>query len=310
MSSYLNTLHTRNPQDIADKIQWLNSSGEEVPPFGVVRLFSHDTETEQYQADKPNDSAGPYFVNGPVAIGSNGYSASGMWNLPRRCLLDSASYAVGDTVGPVDGEWFMSSQGSGWVVLRPPDVDKRAVVMMIGGGAGAGVANAFHGIISESHGKGYYTVEFAEWAGITPDCEIDTCDPCKQMTGSTSMSTDDNCGEMTLPDFDRQLVGTGVFVLAYHRASVLVPLDVGSDCLMMDLGDSNSTLLASETSSASSGGDEPVYQIVDGYQKHLVKYEDTYDCCGTGEDILVSRKAIIFAAIECDVAICNPCTGG
>lgn len=298
------------PRDLSDRVQWLNSSGEAVPAYGVVRLFSYDDAANQFQADKPDGSNGIYYANGGVSTSANTYSASALWNLPRRCLVDSLSYDVGDTVGPVAGEWDMSSAGSGFKVLRPPNADKVAVVQMIGGGAGAGVANAFHGIVSESHGKGYYTVEFAEWAGITPDCEIDTCDPCKQMTGSTSMSTDDNCGEMTLPDFDRQLVGTGVFVLAYHRASVLVPLDVGSDCLMMDLGDSNSTLSASETSSASSGGDEPVYQIVDGYQKHLVKYEDTYGCCNTGEDILISRKAIIFAGIECDVAICNPCTGG
>jgi hypothetical protein len=299
----------RAPRDLSDKVQWLNSSGEEVPAYGVVKLFSYDPETNQFQADKPDGGEGVYYANTNVSIPGNLYSASFMWNLPRRCLVEDEGYGVGEVVGPVSNKWGMSTSGSGFRILRPPNADKIAVVQKEGGGGG-GAVNAFHGIVSESHGKGYYTVELAEWAGVTPDCEIDTCDPCKQMTGSTSMSTDDNCGEMTLPEFDRQTVGTGAFVLAYHRASVLVPLEVGSDCFMIDVGDSNSTLSASETSSASSGGDEPVYQIVDGYQKHLVKYEDTYDCCNTGEDILVSRKAIIFAAVECDVAICNPCTGG
>lgn len=292
------------PRDLSDRIQWLNSSGETVPAYGVVRLFSYDDATNQFQADKPDGSSGVYYPNGGVSTVGDEYSASPLWNLPRRCLVDSLSYNVGDTVGPVSGQWGMGSAGSGFKIFRPPNADKVAVVQMEGnGGSGGGI----HGIVSESHSKGYYTVELAEWAGVTPDCEITECSPCGQATGSQSTSADDSCADIVLPDFDQQLVGTGVFVLAYHRASVLVPLQVGSDCLMMDLGDSNST---GSVSGSSGGGDEPVYQIIDGFQAHTVQYVDTYGCCGTGEDVLISRKAIIFAALECDVAICDPCVEG
>lgn len=160
-----------------------------------------------------------------------------------------------------------------------------------------------HGIVSEVHEGGYYTIELGEWNGTTP-AEGEIPDPCEQMTGSGAGSSDDNCEDITLPEFDSQLIGLGVFVLAYDPQSVLVPLVVGSDVKMVDMGDENA--IGSQSHSQSSGETEPVFQIIRGFQNHIVEYKDEKQCCN-GVWTLISRKAIIFAAKVCDVAICDVC---
>lgn len=177
-----------------------------------------------------------------------------------------------------------------------------------------GALQVYHGKIHESHGQGYYTVELRSWSGQTPDCDSDpNCTPCRQMTGSLSTSVDDVCGDIVLPELVSQTVETtpAVYVLAYHRASQYVPLIIGSECVMIDMGDSNpiANTLSGLSASVSGYDDEPVFQIIDGIQEHTVQYKDTYECCGTGEDVLTKRTAIIFAALVCDEVICNPCNG-
>jgi hypothetical protein len=214
-----------------------------------------------------------------------------VWNHMTAISYESEEFGYGVWQ---DGHWHFTKQGGGSFVSR--------------------------GIVNESHGKGYYTVELAGWGGRTPRCfesvtsitdEEQDCDPCQQMVGFSTNSLDDNCGDITLPEFNAQHVElvTKAYVLAYDPASTLVPLRVGSDCLLVDLGDSN-PVNDSNGMSGSSMEEEPVYQIIRGHQTHTVQYVDTYGCCGTGEDVLISRKAIIFAAVECDVAICNPCSDG
>lgn len=215
-----------------------------------------------------------------------------VWNHITNISYESEEFGYGVWQ---DGHWHFSRTGSG------------------GGGEGT----VLLGLVSESHGKGYYTVEIAGWGGSTPTCfestanqseEEEDCDPCQQMVGVSTNSLDDNCDDLTLPTFNPQHVGleNKAFVLAYDPASTLVPLQVGSDCTLIDLGHSN-PVSDSSGISGSSMEEEPVYQILRGYQNHTVQYIDTYECCGTGEEVLVSRKAIIFAALECDVAICDEC---
>lgn len=279
----------RQPRDLSDTVQWLNSSGEAVPAYGVVKLFAYDELTNQFQADKPDGKAGIHYVNGGVSIPGDGYSGSLLWNLPRRCLMDSADYNVGDSVGPLEDQWSMGADGSGWRVLRPPNIDNVAVVQKEGG-----AGPAIFGIIYASRGCGYYDVEVATWAGSTPD---GGCDGCASITAAGPGVTDEECGTAELPGFPTQLEGTGEFVLAYDPQSVLVPLQLGSDCTMMDMGAEND---------APGGGKEIVYQIKRGFQVHTVQYKNRYECCN-GVDLLVGRTAIIFAGIECEETICNEC---
>jgi hypothetical protein len=158
------------------------------------------------------------------------------------------------------------------------------------------------GIVSESLGKGYYTIELAEWAGVTP---VDVEDPCDQATGSLSTSGDDSCEDIILPDFEPQHTGIGVYVLAYDPRSVLVPLEIGSDCYLANLGSENSS--GSGSGESSPTDTEPVFAILNGYQTHTVAYDKEYICCDDGSWKLISKRAYIFAAKVCEPAECDVC---
>lgn len=301
----------RDPGLLKRTLAWSNEESAAVPAFGVVRLDSFNDTTGMYGAKKYDGTSLLVYTNGPAAVAQGGKGGSLDWSESRRVLV-SSDVTFGTEVGPVDDSWEMTPSGSGFVVFSNRDgVTGTAAVIKLGGG---GSTNIFHGRVHESHGKGYYTVELRSWSGSTPDCEGDpNCTPCRQVTGSLSTSVDDICGEITLPEplMQTSEISPPVFVLAYHRASYYVPLLVDTDCILADLGDSNpiSDALSGLSSSGGGYGDEPVYQILDGVQTHTVQYKDTYECCGTGEDVLTKRTAIIFAALVCDEVICNPCNG-
>lgn len=126
--------HNRHPIDLSAVIPWENSSGETVPAYGVVQFRTAYSGVSF--ASKPSEGTGLFYVNGlaPVTDGSRGDSL--VWNKPRPVLLDG-SPGVGDEVGPVAGQWYMSSEGSGFRVLRQPE-DGVGVVVQVGGGSGAG----------------------------------------------------------------------------------------------------------------------------------------------------------------------------
>lgn len=301
------------PRDQSERIAWLNSSGEAIPAFACVKLFSYDDATNQFQADKPDGSEGLYYANGPAIVATDKYSGSACWNLPRRCLLDATTYEVGDQVGPVSGQWGMGSEGKGWRVLRPPNADKEAVVQMVGGG---GSVNIVHGIVSEDHGRGYYTIELSEWIGHVQEKEDDLCPKDDGASSLSSSSIGEGCTDVVLPMFRGQTRGIGEFVLAYDPQSTIVPLEIGTDCVMVDNGDSalvDDSAQASGVSvgtpqgpSSSLGDEEPVFHIIRGHQTHTVQFVEIWRCCN-GTDVLEKKQAIIFAAKVCDMQTCSTC---
>jgi len=130
-------LQGRFQRDISQHLRWRNLSGESVPAYGVVRLTDYDTGNAEHQIAKPDGSEGLYYVNGPSAVANNARGASQTWDLPRLVLTDSGdTLAVGDQIGPVDGQWYMSSAGTGFRVFAAPNVNYIAAVERIGGGAG------------------------------------------------------------------------------------------------------------------------------------------------------------------------------
>jgi hypothetical protein len=178
--------------------------------------------------------------------------------------------------------------------------------------------NVIHGIIKRIIGKGYYEVYISTWNGITPACDFtsgsdsgDKCDIC-DILGLESDSGSDDCEiDLELPEPDNQTEQTDVIVLAYDSGSIFVPLRVGTDCLMMYLGDRNLENSTSTSGSASGSGSdvsstERVYQIIRGHQEHLILYRERWECCN-GLDTLVGRTPIIFPGIECPEQICVVC---
>lgn len=170
-----------------------------------------------------------------------------------------------------------------------------------------------HGIVRSNDGCGYYTVELGRWTGnlntsgsgsIGSDSSgIDrNCDVCYDVHDAGTSE----CG-ITLSYPACPVTGIGEYVRAYHRASALVPLVVGSACMLTGQGGDDPS-----SSTGSEGAIEDVWHIVDGLQEHTVQYIETWSCCDgpgeSGEETLLTRQPIIFAAKVCDVIQCGSCT--
>jgi hypothetical protein len=313
MTDRINAPH-RTTTGLGYTLRWENISGETIPAYGVIQL--KDNYVSPYsQVSKPDGDVGLFYVNGRVDVSSAGAGESRLWNQPREVLI-TGTPTVGDEVGPVNGSWSMSADGHGFRVFRQAS-GGIGVVTPVGGGGGGSV-NVIHGIVYSCLGDGYYEIEISEWSGLTPDQESSgagSCNICSLVSPVSSSGA--NCEEdPALPEFvasgmeeegsiTRQTTETGVIVLAFDSGSRFIPLKVGTDCLMVDLGDENPTV-GSEDDSQSSGNMEPVYQIVRGHQEHLKLYKERWECCA-GIDTLMGRTPIIFPGIECPEEICTEC---
>lgn len=133
-------LTSRTQNNISDRIRWKNLAAESVPAYGVVRLTGYDGTDREHQIAKPDGSPSLYYVNGPVAVAANKRGGSALWNTPLAVLTNAAeTLAVGDIIGPVDAQWYMSNAGSGFQVFSPPNGDNIAVVERVSSGSGDGV---------------------------------------------------------------------------------------------------------------------------------------------------------------------------
>lgn len=124
-----NTARNRSRLDLSPVLPWVNVAGESIPAYGVVQ-FRADFASGYSQAAKPNGSEGLFFANGPVEVVDTGHGESLLWDRPREVLING-TVTVGDEVGPVDGQWYMSVNGSGWRVLHQA-VGGVGVVVQIG----------------------------------------------------------------------------------------------------------------------------------------------------------------------------------
>jgi hypothetical protein len=160
--------------------------------------------------------------------------------------------------------------------------------------------------VSANLGCGYYTIERATWHGVMSSAGyggigVDywtgddiNCDICYDITGSGT----DHCG-ITLSYPASQLTGTGESITARDCASPLIPLVIGSDCLITNLGDTD----------VDSYG-EAVWQSVRGLHTHVVEYKETWDCClesTAPTETLISRTPVILIGRECDPIPCGTC---
>jgi hypothetical protein len=121
----------RSRIDRSRVVPWENIAGEEIPAFGVVQL--KDNHTTVSQASKPNSGDGLFFTNGHVPVADTKRGESFLWSHPQRVLLDG-SVTVGDEVGPVSDQWYMSTEGTGFRVILQP-TDGVGTVERVGGGS-------------------------------------------------------------------------------------------------------------------------------------------------------------------------------
>jgi len=108
----------------------VNNSGEVIPPFACMELdyefesgksaLSVNGSTLVVSVKKPTaDNLGSperFLINGPMSIAIDGFGSA--YKLPiLQVLMDIATPpSPGDTVGPTEDSWLLSSSGSGWVV--------------------------------------------------------------------------------------------------------------------------------------------------------------------------------------------------
>lgn len=164
-------------------------------------------------------------------------------------------------------------------------------------GGGTGLT---HGIVTADLGCGRYTIEKAEWSGddttdgigLGSGSGIGDCDVCYDVTGEGTSA----CA-ITLTTPPLQVTGLGVYVRGHDYASTLIPLVVGTGCLIANLGDQDLDGTA-------------IWQIVRGFQHHVVEYKERWDCCAPdGPETLLGRTPVILIGKECDEISCGACPG-
>lgn len=119
-------------------IRFKNSTGSEIPPFGLFRLESgtrvnNELVPHAELVDVPVDQV--LYVNSAKEVDNDGYgwcrnTLNGpFWVTPE----DIAEVAVGDSVGPVDNQTYVSISGGGFVVIFK-DTDKELIYCDVRGG--------------------------------------------------------------------------------------------------------------------------------------------------------------------------------
>lgn len=139
------------------------------------------------------------------------------------------------------------------------------------------------------------------------------CDPCDNVISEST----ENC-EIQLTYPPSKVTGIGVYVTAYHPASVLIPLKEGSDCIVAKVSNtataasgssgSNSTDPCGSLSDSGSGPSEEIWGVVSGTQEHIVQYKERGECCPTtGEWVTTHKIPIILIGKECAEITCAEC---
>lgn len=105
-----------------DQIRWhpvRNDSGEAIPAYGVMRIYSTETNARRtrYIVRKPNtDFQRLYLVNGPqkIAIGATG---SGTFDIAYALADSSASPLLAEHWGAKNGSWKLWKYRPGFFML-------------------------------------------------------------------------------------------------------------------------------------------------------------------------------------------------
>jgi hypothetical protein len=288
----------RQQLDLSATVHWENTSGETVPAFGVVQLRSNFSSTSK--ASKPNTGTGLFFVNGPVTVEASAFGESLVWNKPRKVLLDG-SPEVGDEVGPVEDQWYMSTDGTGWRVLHQA-VGGVGVVVKDGGAGTTSEIRA--GIVRGRVDAQFYEVELGNLprsAFANHDVECISCDPCLESYGTGTSE----CG-LAISDPESIVVGGGETVTAYDPFSDKIPLKDGTDCVVAKL-----VGVGAAYGDYGGYGNGDAWVVLNGYHEHIVEYKERWDCCEPdGPPVLVAKTPIILIGVACDEIACGACPEG
>lgn len=165
---------------------------------------------------------------------------------------------------------------------------------------GGGGGSSRWGLVTALLGCGWYTIELGTLDGQTEASGSGpVCDPCANVTGAGTSGC-----ELTLEYPTPRVTGSGVFITAYDPASTLVPLRVGTDCVVTRMPGNGPPA----SGSGSGSGTASTMWSVRGFQEHIVQYKERWDCCAPdGPPKLVGKTPIIFVGKECDEILCEEC---
>lgn len=125
--------------DLSSGLSFKNTSGEDVPPGAAMEIKDVLFEENEIvlEIKKPTTSGiskNIIVFNGAFQVPNNGGGRARASQILVAGVTGSPS--LGDTIGPVDGQWLMSSSGSGYKYLKSATatMDNGAVVLALGGG--------------------------------------------------------------------------------------------------------------------------------------------------------------------------------
>jgi hypothetical protein len=301
-----------------DRLRWKNTESEDVPAYGVVELVSYDNGNEEFSIRKPTGTVAA-FPNGPVAVPAGGRSGSFAWDVPRAVLLDSYGYSIGDTVGPVAGQWEMSGEGQGFFVFREPNQDNVAVVAQVGASG-----SIRHAEVIACLGNGYYQMRLStSHAWDVPEQTYETgesgyaedeCDLCTFVDDGEGS----NCGDITKQPDREQMSGDSAMIVAYDPRAI--PLEIPGHAIVIAGGatvpdgvDGYDYVPGGIYGYDYEGATTPLWFVLNGTYPIVGIPHETWKCCvdpETGVEFIKLTKCDVYMVegVLCP-GIEDPCPG-
>jgi len=107
-----------------------NDSGEEIPPFAVLRPIGPVDLTDEWcmKVGKPNATfAQRYYVNGPAAIPIDGFGMATDASYPAPVKRENATATYGDGWGVLSGSWELKRWHAGGFVMQAASGDTKGL---------------------------------------------------------------------------------------------------------------------------------------------------------------------------------------
>ncbi len=136
---------------------WKNTSGATIPAWAVIQITDTDVKegTLYWKCETPGADANVANVafNGPTEVAANAFGVC-TYDAPSRVLYEyPPDVAVGDTVGPKNGQYTISKDGTGFEVLG--DIDTTNKWCHVGKSGGSGAPRIRFTILSADFTVGY-----------------------------------------------------------------------------------------------------------------------------------------------------------
>jgi len=276
-----------------------NTEEEVIPPYACLRVLG-TVETGGRTAlsvEKPTDVTGEFVFNGPYeipALADVGVGWAYKYDIIVMLGDGTPPTAANVQYTPVVGSWEITEGAGPFVVFGEHSVVTDALIGRIGV-AGPTIR---HAVVASVLEGGYYTVTLGTWSGdkstVCDDIGDDDCNICANLDLESA-----ECGQLLLEYPPSQVTAGATTVTAYSSTWRLIPLLVGSDCKVINMGDID----ADETTE--------IWQILSGLPEHVIKYTEEWSCCdGEGESgvpTLLTRQATILIGHDCDPVTCDNC---